>query len=283
MAWRNADTVACKEVKTLAAGTYFGCVVRRVEAPGVILSEIMHSDRRQFPAHTHTSATITLFLAGSYVERIGSHSLEWSPLSASVRPPQVTHSDAINTRGSRMFTIDLADGWWDEFSQFEEPRSFPVGAVSGEVLPALLRAYLRFVNGSAEALNLGQLIWEVLPSVARMAHVAERGRPRWLAHAVSIAHERFAEPLTIGGVAAEVGVHPVHFSREFRRRKGCTFGEYVNRVRLTVACKSLQDDALRLAEIAHAMGFADQSHFARTLRRVIGVTPGQLRQTLQSF
>jgi AraC-like DNA-binding protein len=33
-----------------------------------------------------------------------------------------------------------------------------------------------------------------------------------------------------------------------------------------------------LAELAEASGFADQSHLTRHMRRVLGVTPGMLRE-----
>jgi AraC family transcriptional regulator len=39
----------------------------------------------------------------------------------------------------------------------------------------------------------------------------------------------------------------------------------------------LQDENCSLTDIALATGFADQSHFTRAFRRVLGVTPGNWR------
>jgi len=45
--------------------------------------------------------------------------------------------------------------------------------------------------------------------------------------------------------------------------------------------RSLLDAGLRPAEVATLVGFADQAHLTRWFRRVIGITPGQYRNSVQ--
>jgi AraC family transcriptional regulator len=75
-------------------------------------------------------------------------------------------------------------------------------------------------------------------------------------------------------------VHPVHLAREFRRFEHCTIGEYVRRLRIEQACRRLTHSTDPIAAIAAEAGFADQSHFARTFKRVVGMSPVQFRATL---
>jgi AraC-like DNA-binding protein len=43
----------------------------------------------------------------------------------------------------------------------------------------------------------------------------------------------------------------------------------------------LTEAGLNLAEIALACGFADQSHFTATFRKIVGATPGSFRRDLR--
>ena len=54
-------------------------------------------------------------------------------------------------------------------------------------------------------------------------------------------------------------------------------GEYIRQLRVEYACRQLSSSSTALAEIASAAGFSDQSHFSRTFKRQIGMTPSQYR------
>jgi AraC family transcriptional regulator len=88
----------------------------------------------------------------------------------------------------------------------------------------------------------------------------------------------FSESLTLAGVAASVGVHPVHLARVFRQHYRCTIGEYVRQVRIEFASRELSVSDAPLAEIAFTSGFSDQSHFSKTFKRLTGQTPAQFRK-----
>ena len=74
-------------------------------------------------------------------------------------------------------------------------------------------------------------------------------------------------------------MHPVHLAREFRRFQRCTIGEYIRQLRIERACRQLHASDEPLATIASAVGFSDQSHFSRTFKRLIGMTPAGYRAT----
>ena len=90
-----------------------------------------------------------------------------------------------------------------------------------------------------------------------------------------------ADPPAITALAADAGVHPSHFIRTFRRHVGVRPGYFVHQVRIARACRMLADPANSLRDIATATGFADQSHFGRVFRRVMGATPARWRKDQQ--
>ena len=55
-------------------------------------------------------------------------------------------------------------------------------------------------------------------------------------------------------------------------------GDYVRRRRIERAKQQLRNSRSRLAEIAAANGFADQSHFSRLFRQYTGTTPSRFRR-----
>jgi AraC family transcriptional regulator len=104
-----------------------------------------------------------------------------------------------------------------------------------------------------------------------------RGEPRWLRRVCDLMGETLGRPLSVGELATEAGVHPVHLARVFRRRYGVSPSEYARRLRVQAAIDALTHSDRSLAEIAAAAGFADQSHMSRQFRRIVGTPPGTFR------
>lgn len=61
-------------------------------------------------------------------------------------------------------------------------------------------------------------------------------------------------------------------SRDFRALLGTSPYRYLQYRRVDLAKRLLREGA-KLAEAAHGAGFADQSHFGRTFRKAVGLTP----------
>jgi AraC family transcriptional regulator len=113
-------------------------------------------------------------------------------------------------------------------------------------------------------------------------HAVPRGQPgaaapRWLRRVRELLDDRFAENLTHEAVAAAVGIHPIHLARVFRHHCGCTLGDYARKLRVDYAARKLVSTDEPLARIACDAGFADQSHFTRSFKRQIGMTPAAFR------
>jgi len=121
---------------------------------------------------------------------------------------------------------------------------------------------------------------ELIAALARNRQRSEnqsRQPQRWLSQAHELIKAHFLEHLKLGDIAQTVGVHPVTLAREFRHHYGCTVGELVRRERVGFACHQLLESNVSLADIAMTTGFCDQSHFARTFKRLTGITPAAYR------
>jgi AraC family transcriptional regulator len=74
-------------------------------------------------------------------------------------------------------------------------------------------------------------------------------------------------------LAAAIDLSPRHFSRLFRATFGTTPHRYLIRERVNEAKALLALRRLSVAEIAEALGFADQSHLSNVFRRITGFSP----------
>ena len=122
------------------------------------------------------------------------------------------------------------------------------------------------------------LAWTHRRSASRETVNVRIRRPPWLVQVKDLLHDRALAPPRLGEIAAAVGVHPGHLSREFRRFFGIVPGEYVRRLRIDFAARQLADTEASIAEIAFAAGFTDQAHFSRLFRRMIGHSPREHRR-----
>ncbi|MFI7612337.1 helix-turn-helix domain-containing protein [Nonomuraea terrae] len=81
-------------------------------------------------------------------------------------------------------------------------------------------------------------------------------------------------------LAEILGVSPYRLSRAFTRELGVSLTHYRNRVRVGRALDRLEQGEPSLAALAADLGFADQAHLTRTIRRHCGETPAALRRLL---
>lgn len=86
----------------------------------------------------------------------------------------------------------------------------------------------------------------------------------------------YRQKISLAELAQVSDLSPSHFLRMFRATTGLTPHAYLTQFRIEMAISFLRSGS-SLADVASATGFTDQSHFTRTLKRIMGVTPGQYR------
>ena len=170
-----------------------------------------------------------------------------------------------------MVSLKLVDP--NRSNQSKSLPSFSVTLPRNSLPELFLRMYYKFREMDDEALRkLEQALLE-----DQSLTCSNHRFPQWLEKVRNILDQRFAEPFKLSEIAAEAGVHPVHLAREFRKHYGTSVGEYLRRVRIEYACRELMGSNAAVTNIAFAAGFADQSHFSRTFKRLCGTTPGRYR------
>jgi AraC family transcriptional regulator len=255
---------------------FHGRSLMRRDVTGLTVQEVVYS-RTRIRKHVHERAHLGFVLSGSFDEDCEGKNLDCQPLTVSFLPPWASHSDDFRGKARCLF-LELSPERLtnvQEYLNLDEPLN-----LTGPIIRGLTTRlhYEARQSDKASALAIEGLALEVWAEFSRqLTPFNERKPPRWLRSAQEMIHANFAVTTTHDEIANLAGVHPVHLAREFRRHYGCTIGEYVRRLRVEFACRILSTSETSLSEIAHAAGFADQSHFTKVFRKQMGASPAQFR------
>jgi AraC family transcriptional regulator len=97
-------------------------------------------------------------------------------------------------------------------------------------------------------------------------------------------HEHLDAEVSLDHLAAVAHVSPYHFARLFKSSTGLPPHQYVIARRVERAKELLRDrNHFPLAEVAIDTGFANQSHFTRHFKRLVGVTPRLFQASARTY
>jgi AraC family transcriptional regulator len=97
---------------------------------------------------------------------------------------------------------------------------------------------------------------------------------RRLQRVIDYIDANLAEPISLDDLAAAASLSRFHFSRMFKVATGQSPSTFVGHRRLEMAKRQLAG-GLSIGQIALDCGFSSESNFARSFKRVGGMTPGE--------
>jgi transcriptional regulator GlxA family with amidase domain len=114
--------------------------------------------------------------------------------------------------------------------------------------------------------------------------VVNSGLARWqLRLALEFLEAHLAEDIGLDELAHLVGISQSQFARAFKVSTGLPPYQWCLRNRVKRAQEMLLNGSDSLADTAIQNGFADQSHFTKTFRRVTGATPVNWKRVHRSY
>jgi len=162
-----------------------------------------------------------------------------------------------------------------------DPRAIEWRVLAAQTSPGLasrFAAFLAVLEPQGSPMELQSSLVDV---VETMIHELIVGGQRSVAGVGSPAARRMREmlhssdgaKLDLETLASGVGMSRFQALRAFKERYGLPPHAYQICAQLGRS-RTLLRQGYSASEVAHACGFADQSHFGRTFKRVFGITPG---------
>ena len=126
-------------------------------------------------------------------------------------------------------------------------------------------------------------LWQALKKIGlqgeRCQHARSKDRrgglaPWQLRRATEYMTDHLAGPVLLKDLAGQTGLSPSRFGRAFKLSMGISPHRWQMNLRVLEAQEMLRDGKRSQADIALATGFAEQSHFSRVFKEIVGVPPG---------
>jgi AraC family transcriptional regulator len=256
-----------------------GSTIRRRDIAGFSLTEAVYAAGVSLGRHCHANAYLTLVLSGKYSEKSARHEFIWDEGKLHLLPAGESHENefAAPVRCLRVKIEPRAierlgdDAKW----ALSEPREIS-GPLSGWLANRVLREFR--AQDDVAPLAMEGVLLEMLAESARNCDVGSgSSAPTWLRRVREALDDSYLMAPALADLAAVGGVHPVHLSREFRKRYRITVGEYIRKRRIEHASGLLSNSGMPMAEIASTCGFSDQSHFCSLFKKYSGLTPAKFR------
>lgn len=248
---------------------------------------------RTFPRHSHDGYGVGVIEQGAlgFYYR-GENVVAPAGRINTVNPDEVHTGQAAAEGGwsYRMFyfSADVLQQMGEEV--FGRPVSLPfftAGVIEDPDLAGLIRQAHSQLSDLRTARLEKETLWLAMVSRLIVRHtynppaLGRAGREEAsIRRVIDFLDAHFAQDLAVGALAAVACLSPYHFIRVFARQTGLTPHAWLMQLRARKA-KALLDQGLAIADVAAQTGFSDQSHLTKTFKRILGYTPGQLRNSVQ--
>ena len=254
-------------------------LLKNFRANDLNMCEVFYPTGLHQPRHTHKCASFSFVLRGNYTEKIDARTHSRHSSTVIFHPPGEAHS-VLFEDDVRILSVEINFEKLSEIRRHSIIFDYSASCRSEKTNFLGNRIYQEFCRMDAFShLAIEGLILELLAEASRSKIGADEKRlPGWLVQTEEFLHGNFTESVTIEEISKIADVHPVHLSRVFRAKFGCTIGEYVRRLRVQFAAKQIASTEIPLCEIAQAAGFADQSHLHKIFKSVFGLTPVEYRK-----
>lgn len=227
--------------------------------------------------HTHDRTNVVIMLRGGFALAIAGRTMDCHSGVLSVEPAGEPHSNRLGADGATVVVVQPRHALAGPLARcvstlnsYKHHRDDTALAL-GRCLHQEVRHRDAYSTLSSEALAT-----ELMIRAARLKPDDRDPAPDWLPRVVEMLHA--GQPLHLGLIAEEVGRHPAHVARVFRRHYGMSMGAWLRERRLEAAAARLKTTDETIGTIGASLGFADQSHFTRLFRRMFGATPGSYRR-----
>lgn len=178
-------------------------------------------------------------------------------------------------RDDSLYTDDLSAvinnrAWAEDASKYPE-----LAALIRNIMDEM-RYKKEFYVESVKGLLLSLLINIARMNQGKVGEVRKQSRGvSQVSYALHYIGAHYAEELTIGDLAQISNMSETHFRRVFQKIMNMTPSDYLNLVRVQMACEYMKKHTDSMELVAERCGFQSVSTFNRNFKKILNITPYQ--------
>lgn len=257
-------------MQVLKKGAYVGRIYSSVQAEGIIAGTTVYLDESSNgEMHSHESPHISFVINGGSIDKRQRTSKEQHSGSIAFYYAGEAHQTIQKIFPARHVNLELDEQFLNRYQLTEEMMSNCIKCTPDAKF-FMIRLYHEFMLNDSHSKPSIQII---LLELLNASFLKEKYCPSWVKQLEQILRASWNESIELPLLSQLLGVHPVTISKNFSRYFGCTFGEYMRKLKIEHAISIIKCSHQSLTEVAYTCGFADQSHLIRTFKYYTGFLP----------
>lgn len=255
------------------------------QVPGLDGLELLNATNvtYDYPTHIHEEYSVALILKGTERTHYRRGSSVAPPGSFLLFNPEEVHSSRSVGTEYRTMKIKpklLNRMAFQYFGHYLPELCFPRLPINdASMFRLLLKMHLRLEQGASPVEQESDLISTIGQLIERYSQNTIvlkplRKEPKYVRLIRDYLRAHYARSVTLAHLTSITNLSPFYLLRVFRNQLGCTPHEYQTQVRITRARKLIRKGH-SISQVSLETGFFDQSHFSRTFKRIVGLSPGR--------
>jgi AraC family transcriptional regulator len=255
-------------------------IIRQRPVGWLRITHFAQAPQSAIPRHYHEHATLCVLARGTARDGFRNRVIEYGPGAVIYRPPGEPHSHAFGRDGMVAVVIEIptarlqGDLAWPALRELQFQGNAPALGIVTRLLRDLRRPAIADADLEETCYSL-LTVFRRDGSHASTSSGIERVR--------LFLDDCPAQKTSLAQLGAMAGLHPAYLVNAFRKRYGLSIGQYRRQRRVSLAIRQLWNTDLRLAELAVASGYYDQSHCTNELRKHLQLTPLEIRDIMPTF
>jgi AraC family transcriptional regulator len=266
-----ASSSAKGRMQAFSKGEYSGKVLKSSGDEGITASVTTYFQKSFNDAkHFHHNTHISFVLHGGCLEKKKDR-YERLPGRLTCYYAGEPHQ-VMNVAGeSRHINIEIEPSFFRDH-QMAESSLFAALSKNPDAKLLMLDMYREIMTADEYSNHSIQLLLMDLVHKADKLSVAGT-IPSWVHIVKEVLHDHADENISLQALSNKANVHPVTISKYFPKYFSCTLGQYMRKLKIERSLSLIKSPESSLTAVAYECGFADQSHFTRTFKKLTGFLP----------